>query len=109
MVDRDVRKIINSFIKILKEHNYFFQKIILFGSHARNLATKRSDIDLCVIYNGPEKDLKLIQQKLNGLAGLHGFNMDIIVTSPKEFRTNKISPILHEIRTYGKIILQNSI
>jgi len=42
-----------------------------------------------------------IQSQLLGLANINGLNFDIFTTTKKEFLKNKISPILHQIKTYG--------
>jgi len=60
-------------------------KIILIGSRARGEATPESDIDLVIVYSGPEskRDLKL---RIRGLFPRQRFSMDLLVLTPDEFR-----------------------
>jgi DNA polymerase sigma len=102
MVARGIRKEINLFRKILAKRDVPVEKLILFGSHAKKLARPGSDIDLCVVCTTRKvRDPKDLQSHLNCDAGLAGLNMDIIVATAKDFRTDMVSPILHEIRTHG--------
>lgn len=63
------------------------QKIVLFGSHARNEAGKNSDLDLLVIDRGsfgPERSRrKFIAEVRRHLKG-YPFPIDIIVSTVKE-------------------------
>jgi len=61
------------------------EKVILIGSQARGEAAPDSDIDLVIVYSGPEskRDLKL---RIRGLFPRQSFSMDILVLTPDEFR-----------------------
>ena len=66
-------------------------KIIVFGSWARNEATKDSDIDFLVItsYEGSKRDLQAaIRRKLKGF----GVPKDVIVASQDEVERKKDLP-----------------
>jgi predicted nucleotidyltransferase len=81
-----------------------YRQIILFGSCAKGLARPHSDIDLCVVVDEPEDRLKPMQRDLNFLAARNQLLLDVIVTNEQELISNRVSPLLHEIRTYGKLI-----
>ncbi len=105
MAKKSIRKEVASLKKALKRRNVPVRMLVLFGSHARGMASKHSDVDICVVCEtGKIKDPKDLQSHLNCDMGMAGINMDVIVTTYKEFRLNMISPILHEIRTYGKVL-----
>ncbi|HLE12504.1 MAG: hypothetical protein A2504_03495 [Bdellovibrionales bacterium RIFOXYD12_FULL_39_22] len=105
MVKKRVQNQIERFKKILLDKNIKYLELWLFGSHARNMDTANSDVDLLVVF--PNKEIQSYEEKIRlqaqllGLAGLNGLNFDIIATSQKEFLENEISPILHQIRRYG--------
>ena len=102
LVNATVRRDVKKLRQLLEKRQVPVKKIIIFGSHARNLATPSSDIDLCVVCNSKmTADPKELQSHINCDAGLAGLNMDIVVTTVADLRTNRVSPILHEIRTYG--------
>ena len=105
MAKKSIRKEVVSLKKALKKRNVPVKMLVLFGSHARDMATEHSDVDICVVCEtGKIKDPKDLQSRLNCDMGLAGINMDVIVTTYKDFKENMISPILHEIRTYGKVL-----
>lgn len=82
IVQAMTKKIIDSFSP---------DKIIIFGSWAKNEATKDSDIDFLVItsYEGSKRDLQAaIRRKLKGF----GVPKDIIVASPDEVERKRDLP-----------------
>lgn len=95
-------QIIARFKKILAAEGINYEEMILFGSHAKGLARQGSDVDVCVVIDVEDGDLKVHQSRLNFLAGRNQLLMDVIVTNPDQLKHNRISPILHEIRAHGK-------
>ena len=75
--------------------------IYLFGSTAKGYATPESDRDFCVVLPRKNSNIRELDIKNNCALGLKGYNFDIVITTEREFKNNKISPILHEIRTSG--------
>lgn len=67
------------------------EKIILFGSHARNTADNKSDIDLLIICNSGEDRIKLMNKLRFALLPIH-FAFDVIVLTSKEFDRDKKYP-----------------
>jgi len=67
------------------------QRIILFGSQARQTADKRSDVDILVIcpIGGSRRELMVAMDR--ALKGL-GIARDIIVLTPEEFETDRQIP-----------------
>lgn len=104
MARSSVAAVIAKFKKILDTEGIAYVDMILFGSHAKGLARDHSDVDICVVLKVKDDALKPMQSQLNFLAGRNQLLMDVIVTNPKQLRSNKVSPILHEIRTHGKVI-----
>jgi predicted nucleotidyltransferase len=64
------------------------ERVILFGSHARNEAGPESDVDLLVVMDvkGSRRDARLAIRR-----ALHGVQIpkDIIVTTPEDFEWRK--------------------
>ena len=76
-------------------------EIYLFGSTAKGHAGPDSDRDFCVVIPKQPHNMHQLDIKLNSTLGLKGYNFDIIITTAREFKQNKVSPILHEIRKTG--------
>jgi|GEM_PF-2205454 hypothetical protein len=92
-----------SLLEILGERNVPWIDVWLFGSTAQGLADSGSDRDFLVILpDSFKEDLFLLQCKLNGMAGIRGLRFDILLARQHDFLTNMVSPILHEVRKWGK-------
>lgn len=67
------------------------QRIILFGSQARQTADNRSDVDILVIcpIKGSRRELMVAMDR--ALKGL-GIARDIIILTPEEFETDRQIP-----------------
>ena len=85
-------------------------KIILFGSHAREGYEGKSDYDLCVIKEGVEHRRKLAQRIYKLLYGV-GVPVDVIVETPERFDELKDDPFLvyNEIAKDGKVLYERSV
>ncbi len=96
-VQRKIRKI----LEILATQGISFEQIVLFGSNARGDARKDSDIDLCIIVDDLKVNPIEVQRTANFLAAKAGVAADFVVTSIKKYKTDMVSPLLHEVRCYG--------
>jgi predicted nucleotidyltransferase len=96
---RLTKKELNALIKILADCKVSWSAIWLFGSTAQGLAGPDSDRDfLVVVPDGLKKNVSQFQCDVNVLAGLRGYNYDILLRTEKDFDQNKLSPIIHEVR-----------
>jgi len=68
-------------------------RIILFGSQAREDYSRESDYDICVIKEGVEHRRKLAQQIYRLLYGV-GAAVNVIVETPESFDELKDDPFL---------------
>jgi len=84
-------------------------KIILFGSQAREGYSGKSDYDICVIKAGVTHRRKLAQQIYKLLYGT-GVAVDVIVETPESFDELKDDPFLiyREIVSDGKVLYEKS-
>lgn len=89
--------------------NFRPRKIILFGSQAKGVADKHSDVDLLVIcpIEGNRRQLMVAMDR--ALRGL-GFARDIIVLTPEEFERDRYIPgtVARPAWQEGKVIYESS-
>jgi len=67
------------------------EKIILFGSQARDAADRRSDIDLLVICRFKGKRRELMVQMDQELSGIE-YAFDVVILTPDEFNRDRDIP-----------------
>jgi predicted nucleotidyltransferase len=93
--------IINQFAKSLIQDGIIIDKVILFGSYARKIARKDSDIDLCIISRsfGSDKikEMAYLFQKAMKINTL----IEPIPYSPEQFEQLDYLPIIDEIKMNG--------
>lgn len=96
---RTVQKILSA-EKCLRKHGYHIVNLILFGSRARNRQHRDSDIDLCVVAHhlGNRWHERLKMQKL--LQPIDQ-QFDVFPCTPQEYRNNRLSPLLDQVRKTG--------
>lgn len=97
-----INKIIKDYIDIVRE-DLPVAKVILYGSHAKGTARKESDIDIAVISKNfgknPRKEGQYLFRKL---WKTDNSSIDPVGYSPQDFNSPNPSPLLYEIRKYGK-------
>jgi uncharacterized protein len=102
--NQKVNKIIKDYINAVR-HDIPVSKVILYGSHARGVAKPNSDIDIAIISNkfgkNPQEEGKFLFRKL--WETKHS-SIEPVGYSPKTFNSPNPSPLLHEIRKYGKVV-----
>ena len=96
----EAKKIVKKYAEKLKEENYPFSAIYLFGSCAKGKAHKWSDIDVAVISEKLKKNrdknenlLWHIRRNVNLMIEPYGFTV-------KDFQ-NRCDPIANEIKNTG--------
>jgi len=97
----EVIVIINQFARSLIQDGIIIDKVILFGSYARNKARKDSDIDLCIISRNfgadKMKEMAYLFRKAVRINSL----IEPIPYSPEQFERFDYLPIIAEIKTNG--------
>ena len=107
MVSRRIKKIIELYKSDL-EKKIRIEKIILFGSWAKNKNKKNSDIDLVVLskdFSGMNSDKRLdllYRERRNPITW--NYPMDIFGFTPKEYKTASSLSTLSEIRRTGLVV-----
>jgi len=88
----------------LEEYNP--EKVILFGSQAKNSSDSYSDIDLIIIKN----TRKLFLDRIKDVLGIikPNFAIDILVYTPGEFQkmVSEGNPFLEHVLKEGKVIYE---
>ena len=94
LIKGDLKMITEHIVQSMTErivHSFSPEKIIVFGSWARNEATEDSDIDFLVItsYNGSKRDIQVaIRRELKGF----GVPKDVIVATREEIEQKRDLP-----------------
>ncbi len=98
----EIKKIAKRYYKILLHQGYPVEKVLLFGSYARNNQVDGSDIDLAIVL------AKFSQDRFNTRVELMNFTRDFDeVIEPHPFLASEIDdpdPFLAEILKTGKSI-----
>ncbi|MFH1662286.1 MAG: nucleotidyltransferase domain-containing protein [Candidatus Falkowbacteria bacterium] len=96
----EAKKIVKRYASKLKEENYPFSAVYLFGSHARGNAHKWSDIDVAVITEKIKRNrdknenlLWHIRREVDSMIEPHGFTI-------KDFK-DECDPMVSEIKKTG--------
>jgi len=97
----EIRKIIYQYLLLLKQDNLRISKVLLYGSYAKNRATKDSDIDLCII--SPDFGKNKAKEMSYLLKKAYKINLLIepIPLSPSEWEEKDYLPLIAEIKKYG--------
>lgn len=93
--------------RLVKQFNP--QKIILFGSQARETADDRSDVDLLIIASFTGKRRSVIVTMDRSLKGI-GFARDIILLTPEEYERDRHIPgtVARPASIDGKILYERT-
>jgi len=103
-----IQKIAREYGRLLRADGVSVEKAIVFGSYAKGVAKKDSDIDICLLSQkfgkNPRREGQYLFRKLWMMKNA---NLDPIGYSPKYFYGKKIkSPLVNEIQKTGiEIIL----
>jgi len=98
-VPKEIIKIVSDYGKLIKKNGIPAERVILFGSYARDLYRPSSDIDVCVV-SDECKDEHAMQVKLNKLT----YDLDTRIqphpVSLADYLENT-NPFIAEIRKTG--------
>ena len=85
------------------------EKIVLFGSHASDSATKESDVDLLIV---ADTDLPPRERfpAVSRLLGDYPASFDVILKTPEEYRRFRsvVNHIVYFADKYGKVVYERS-
>ena len=102
-ISKKIENIAKDYVKHLQKNGLFINEVFIYGSHAKGLDKKWSDIDICIISNDFKKSIDpltyLWSQKrnkdINAIISPVGFH-------PKDFINE--NPLVWEIKKTGVAI-----
>ncbi|MBD3300680.1 MAG: nucleotidyltransferase domain-containing protein [Candidatus Moranbacteria bacterium] len=97
----EAKKLVNKYVKQLKEAQYPFKSVYLFGSYAKNKAHKWSDIDVAVITNQVKNYNEKNRLKLWELRNNVDLRIQPISFTEKDFKDIN-DPMVWEVKTTGE-------
>lgn|SRR3989338_11271127 len=105
-IDNQVQADIDKFVDVLKNHHVAIDKIILYGSYAKQKQKSYSDIDLAVISPQFGKDEIDEMMLLSKLAWKASDRIEPIPLTTKQLQMD-YHPLIDEIKKYGKIVYKS--
>ena len=102
-VNKNIRRTVLVFSRLLEKKGIPVERLIVFGSYAKNKANKESDIDLCIVSpkfgEDPLEELQFLLKQTRKV----DTRIEPIPVSPQEYRESS-SPLIFEIKKFGKEI-----
>lgn len=86
-------------------HAKHVQKAILFGSHAKNDESKRSDFDLVLIYETPKRFFDRYED-FSDLYPIFNDRLDLLLYTPKEWISISNRKFIQSINKTGIVIYE---
>jgi predicted nucleotidyltransferase len=101
MVDSEVRRIVNSFVRNLIKEEIKVEKVFLYGSYASGLFHENSDVDLAIISSDFGKNKFEEGKLLLRIAWRIDPRLNPIPVSTEVFEKDTWVPLINEIRQKG--------
>ena len=108
--NKELEKVLDELSDMLQEvYRDKLKAVILYGSAARGTATNESDIDIMILVDGTDQELKCFEDKLNNVStdiSLKYFKVfSIIDVSYQEFTSwMEISPFYRNVSEEGVVL-----
>lgn len=101
MVPKTLVKKMKLYREALEKQGIPVSKLLLYGSRARGDYYPESDIDICVISSKLGKHIIKEGVLISTIAHQIDPLIEATLFSLKDWKTNRTSPLLHEIRKHG--------
>jgi len=103
-----IQKILEETVRRITEH-FRPEKVILFGSYARGLPTKDSDLDILIVMH-VEGSCRQKANEIDILLADRVVPMDLIVVTPQQFDRQKdmIGTIVREAVMEGRVLYERA-
>jgi len=99
MDTRTAKSQLKKLLAHLEKDQIPYKKILVFGSHVKGLATKTSDLDVCLVFPKKVKDADIIAGRLRYMLGRLYMNIDLSSVYENELKENKLSGFINELKT----------
>ena len=100
-INKNIKKLVLAFGDRVKKQGIPVSKLVVFGSYAKGLARKESDVDVCVVSPKFGKDTIEELQFLSKQSRYIDSRIEPYPVSPKEYRTVP-SSLIFEIKKFGQ-------
>ncbi|MBD3315069.1 MAG: nucleotidyltransferase domain-containing protein [Chitinivibrionales bacterium] len=80
------------------------ERAILFGSYARDIQTRHSDIDLLIVLKTEKRYFDRFDDLRPIFDALVGYEVELLVHTPEELERNKDRPFMRTILGEGMVI-----
>ena len=104
-ISKEVRVRTRRFIDLLRRDKFPIQKVIVFGSHAKGVAGRGSDIDICVIsskFGHKKGSIDPWDYLWKKRFELKDYELEPLGFNPRDFIDE--DPLVWEIKKTGKIV-----
>ena len=103
MIDNTIKSIVNQYIISVKKQGIPVQGVYIFGSYAKGIANKYSDIDVCIISKKFGHDRQKERVLLMNIRSDHSDLIEPHPFSPSDF-SNPFDPLAFQIKKQGILI-----
>lgn len=95
-----IQKTVIQYADALRTRRIPFERIIVFGSHAKGTYSEKSDIDVCVVSRTFGSDYhQALVSLISASTDIDG-NLDIVPYTPSDL-ADRYDPLAREIRRFG--------
>ena len=101
MVETEIIKKLEEFVKVLEARGFVIVKVILYGSRASGKAHKDSDIDVAIVSPNFGKDRFAEGTQLFEIACEIDPRIEPVPISPESYENDTWVPLIYEIREKG--------
>jgi len=105
MSEREIDRIIKTYISLLNSSGIPIEKAFLFGSYARGEANVDSDIDIMLISEMFDSGNAELKATVWGLTRKVDTHIEPYIVGMKRFISDDVSPLLQIVRKEGKEII----
>lgn len=99
----EAEQIVRRYAERLHEAHYPVRDLYLFGSYAKNMFHKWSDIDVAVVTDDTPSDYYAAQKRLRELAAEVDVRLEPRGISASDFAEDW-QPLVHEVKTTGRLL-----
>ena len=95
---RTAKNSLKNLLAIIDENDVPVHKVVVFGSHAKGMASKSSDLDVCLIFLDRIKDADKLTAHLRYKMGQINLNIDLSSLYTSQIKGDRMSSFVNEIK-----------
>jgi predicted nucleotidyltransferase len=101
MINEEIIQIIKKYLRLLETKGIYISKAYLYGSQAKGIASKNSDIDLMLVSPLFDDDADKYARVIWYSASEVSFQLEPITIGEKKFLSDKYSPLIGIVKKEG--------